>query len=183
MSNEESKKVLNKNYVSLNEYNKIKYDLYVKEKEIERLNNIIQYKDNIIQNIINERNYWYNESQKISNNQNINKQYEYDLDNFKQMYIEFTKDKNKEIQNKDNENNKLKEQLKCTKEENTKLKDKEIQNKDKEIKVLKEKNKELKDNIKLLFNYKEGDNIDKNFINILLDMIDILIDINNKDGE
>ena len=194
MSN--SKNVLNKNYVSLEKYNKIKYDLYVKDNEIERLEGEIYNRDIIIQDLYNKIIYWGEEYQKVSKNQNVNNQYKYDFANFKQMYIEFTKEKNNEIQNKDNIIKEQKEELKENKDnEIQRLKDEKEELKqrlEKENKELKDINTKLKNNIynniRLLFNYKEGDKIDKNFINILLDMIfdnntnNNLIE-NNKDGE
>ena len=194
MSN--SKNVLNKNYVSLEKYNKIKYDLYLKDNEIERLEGEIYNRDIIIQDLYNKIIYWGEEYQKVSKNQNVNNQYKYDFANFKQMYIEFTKEKNNEIQNKDNIIKEQKEELKENKDnEIQRLKDEKEELKqrlEKENKELKDINTKLKNNIynniRLLFNYKEGDKIDKNFINILLDMIfdnntnNNLIE-NNKDGE
>lgn len=180
MSNNEKNKVVPlkreyEGYVSLDEYNKIKYDLYRKEKEIER-------KDREMQDLYNRIDYYINEYNKslgyihnynMSSTVNINNQIQHDFNYFKQMYIEFTKEKNKEIQNKDNEIQRLKDEKEELKDINTKLKNK------------------LNNNIRLLFNYKEGDKIDKNFINILLDMIfdnntnNNLIENNkyNKDGE
>ena len=197
MSN--NKNVLNKNYVSLEKYNKIKYDLYLKDNEIERLEGEIYNRDIIIQDLYNKIIYWSEEYQKVSKNQNVNDQYKYDFANFKQMYIEFTKEKNNEIQNKDNIIKEQKEELKENKDnEILKLKDEKEELKqrlEKENKELKDINTNLKNkiynNIRLLFNYKEGDKIDKNFINILLDMIfdnntnNNLIENNkdNKDGE
>ena len=167
MSNKENKKVVSlkreyEGYVSLDEYNKLKYDLYLKEKEIE--------------NLKHNMNYWYNECIKLYNNQNINNQFRYDLDSFKQMYIEFTKDKNKEIQNKDNENNKLKEQLECVKEETIKLKDNIISDKNKKIQRLEEENNKLNNKIKQIISYYiDGKDIKEIILNLLR--------INNKDGE
>ena len=153
-------------YVSLDEYNKIKYDLYRKEKEIENL------KHNI--------NYWYNECIKLSKNQNSDNQFRYNFDYYENMRRQLTnesnqiinrqtekiynmqsimlEDKDKEIQRLKDEKEELKQILKNEKEELT------------------QENTKLRNKITQIINYYiDGKDIKEIILNLLK--------VNNKDGE
>ena len=189
-----NKNVLNRNYVSLEKFNKIKYDLYLKDNEIEYKtqcqNDIIQQQRAVIKQLLDERKYWYDECQKLSNNQNVNEQYKQALKNINQIRSELINDikedkdkleqnKNKEIQNKDNE-------IKDQKEENNKLKDNIIQNKNKEIERLEGEKEELREEndkirneiIQIIDYYIDGKDIKEIILNLLR-----VLKVNNKDGE
>ena len=178
MSNKENKKVVSlkreyEGYVSLDEYNKIKYDLYRKEKEIE--------------NLKHNMNYWYNECIKLSNNQNIDNQFRYNFDYYENMRRQLTNESN-QIINRQTEKiynmqsimledkDKEIERLENDKEENNKLKDKEIERLENEKEKLNDKNIKLENKIKQIINYYiDGKDIKEIILNLLK--------VNDKDGE
>lgn len=116
MSNNEKNKVVQlkreyEGYVSLDEYNKIKYESYLKDNKIRDL----EYKVN----------HWQSECGKMVNiinnyNQDINNQFRYNFDYYENMRRQLTNESNQIINYQNNE-------IKLLKEENIKLKDKEIQ--------------------------------------------------------
>ena len=116
MSNKENKKVVSlkreyEGYVSLDEYNKIKYESYLKDNKIRDL----EYKVN----------HWQSACRKMVNiihnyNQDINNQFRYNFDYYENMRRQLTNESNQIINYQNNE-------IKLLKEENIKLKDKEIQ--------------------------------------------------------
>ena len=116
MSNNEKNKVVQlkreyEGYVSLDEYNKIKYESYLKDNKIRDL----EYKVN----------HWQSECGKMVNiinnyNQDINNQFRYNFDHYENMRRQLTNESNQIINYQHNE-------IKLLKEENIKLKEKEIQ--------------------------------------------------------